>query len=59
MATKFKIANMCLKEHITTVQGKKLVDLINRTFKVRTGHYKLLYVVLNQAFYFKEAQKPD
>ena len=55
MATKFKIANLCLKEHITTLQEKKVVvDFINRTFKVRNG-----IIVLNQTFYCKEAQKSD
>ena len=36
MATKFKIATLVLKEHVTTVQGKKVVNLINRTLKVTT-----------------------
>ena len=42
MATKFKIANLSLKEHITTVQGKKVVNLINRTLKVKTESFVTL-----------------
>ena len=54
MATKFKIANMSLRENITTVQGKKVIILINKTFKVRTGNYFYFFI---PNIYFKEAQK--
>ena len=42
MATKFKIATLVFKEHITTVQGKKVVNLINRTLKVKTESFVTL-----------------
>ena len=59
MAIKLQIESISLKlkEHITTVRGKKVSEFINKTLKVKKLKYPLN--AWFKTFYFEELTKTD